>query len=86
MPSSVCMRLTLELLNELTWCPSPSRHPRQPSWRAEGAMFELARLHDTVHIQPADFAKNLLAAVTDFLNEKYPNKVCVCVCVHALQQ
>ena len=46
-------------------------------------MFELARLHDTVHIQPADFAKNLLAAVTDFLNEKYPNKVCVCVCVCA---
>ena len=38
-------------------------------------MFELVRLHDVVHIQPHEFAKPLLKAISDALCEKYPNKV-----------
>lgn len=38
-------------------------------------MFELAHLHDTVRIAPADFGKPQLQAITDWLNEKYPGRV-----------
>ena len=38
-------------------------------------MFEIARLQDTVHIQPAEFRVPPLTAITDALSEKYPNKV-----------
>lgn len=38
-------------------------------------MFEIARLRDTVHIQPAEFGKPLLTVVRDALSDKYPNKV-----------
>lgn len=40
-------------------------------------MFQLALLQDTVHIPASQFAKPLLQAVTDYLNERYPNKVIV---------
>lgn len=38
-------------------------------------VFELSKLEDTVRIIPSEFSKPLLTAVTDSLNEKYPNKV-----------
>ena len=48
--------------------------------------FQLARLTDTVHIHPAEFSKPLTTAVTEALNEKYPNKVLdnvgLCVAIH----
>ena len=37
--------------------------------------FNLSRLSDTVQIQPRDFGKDLLEAITAALNEKYPNRV-----------
>jgi len=45
----------------------------QPLWLL--AMFQLARVQDTVHIQPSEFGKSILVAVRDALNCKYPNKV-----------
>lgn len=38
-------------------------------------MFELAYMHDTVRIAPADFGKPQLQAITDWLEEKYPGRV-----------
>ena len=38
-------------------------------------MFQLARVQDTVHIQPHEFGKDILSSVRNFLNAKYPNKV-----------
>ena len=38
-------------------------------------MFQLTRVHDTVHIQPNEFGKDVLTAVRNALNAKYPNKV-----------
>jgi DNA-directed RNA polymerase III subunit RPC8 len=66
----------------------PFRHfLRSSRWcHRRVAMFELAKLHDTVHIQPSEFAKPILSAVTDALSEKYPNKVVpglgLCVTLH----
>ena len=49
-------------------------------------MFELARLTDTVHITPNDFAKPLVAAISDALFEKFANKVVpslgLCITLH----
>ena len=60
-------------------------------------MFRLARLRDTVHIQPSEFARpgddearSLLCTITDALNEKYPNRVVLavglCVALHDILQ
>lgn len=38
-------------------------------------MFQLALLQETVRIMPSEFGKTIVTAVTDALNEKYPNKV-----------
>ena len=67
---------------------------RGPSWHVDasgaradvarrrvGAMFQLAKLEDTVHIQPSQFGRPILDAVTDELNAKYPNKA-RCHCHH----
>mmetsp|Transcript_43060 Transcript_43060/g.71584 ORF Transcript_43060/g.71584 Transcript_43060/m.71584 type:complete len:225 (-) Transcript_43060:173-847(-) len=56
-------------------------------------MFSLARLQDTVHIKPDEFAKPgenqaqvLLNTITEAINEKYPNRVIpnvgLCVALH----
>ena len=38
-------------------------------------MFQLTRVHDVVHIQPYEFGRDVLTAVRNALNAKYPNKV-----------
>ena len=38
-------------------------------------MFQLTLLQETVLIMPSEFGKEIVSAVTDSLNKKYPNKV-----------
>jgi len=54
---------------------STPRTRRDVPRRAHAMPFNLSRLSDTVQIQPRDFGKDLLEAITAALNEKYPNRV-----------
>ena len=51
-------------------------------------MFVLARLTDSVRVQPSDFRKARADAVADELNKKYANKVVhqlgLCICLFDL--
>ena len=50
-------------------------------------MFQLSHMQETIHIWPADFGKPILSAITDVLNQKYPNKVTgLAAAAHATQR